>query len=187
MRNLRLKKLFKTLKQSSARLPIVSELTYPLQQIIEVKERRVDTAEKLLKKKRELLQAEQTKLDKALDEKQKVQTHYDNKLQQLRETLDEGTTSEKVEIMKNYLDVVKEKLIKEGKKVEAQQKEVTKAKQAVEEAHKDLKKKRQEVDNLETHKKEWTKEAKRELERKEEIEQDELGSIMYLNRKRKSY
>lgn len=165
----------------------MSDLDYPLQQIIEVKERRVEQAEKLLKEKQEALEQENQKLVKAQNAREQVKTHYDSKLQQLRDSLDEGTTSEKIKMMKMYIDVVKEKLVEEDKKLEAQQEVVTKAEEAVEEAHEDLQKKRQEVDNLETHKEEWTKEAKRELERKEQIEQDELGSIMYLNRQRRGY
>ena len=165
----------------------MSELDYPLQQIIEVKEKRVENAEKALQKAKEALAQEQKKLEQAQAAKDQVQVHHDSKLQQLRDALDEGTTSEKVEMMKMYIDVVKEKLVEEIQKVEAQEEEVKKAEDAVEEAHKILKKKRQEVDNLETHKEEWMKEAQLELERKEQIEQDELGSIMYLNRQRKGY
>ncbi len=163
----------------------MSELDYPLEQIIEVKKRRVEEAEKELKKRKEKLEKETQSLNKAKQARDQVKNHHTEKLQQLRASLDEGTTSDKIEQMKRYLDVVKEKLAEEEKKVEKQQKVVDEAQKAVDEAEQELKRKRQEVDNLYTHKDEWLKEMKQELARKEQIEQDELGSVMYLSRMRK--
>ena len=43
-------------------------------------------------------------------ERNKVKEHKNNKLQQLRETMDQGTTSPKIQQMKVYLKLVDEKL-----------------------------------------------------------------------------
>jgi hypothetical protein len=87
--------------------------------------------------------------------------------------------------MKNYLNVAKEKLAIEEKKVKDQQAQVEQAQKVVEAEKEILRQKRQEVDKLKNHKIDWTKEARKELDIIEGREQDELGSTSYLTHKRK--
>lgn len=153
--------------------------SYPLKQIIEVKQRRVEEAEKVVKEKQAALLKEQQKLAEREAERDKVKTHKIEKLQQLRETMDHETTTDKIQQMKAYLKTVEEKLKVEEKKVKDQKDLVDKAEKQLEDAKNDLKLKRLEVDKLLTHQKDWEKEVKKENEIIEGREQDELGSVIH--------
>lgn len=157
------------------------KIVYPLKQIIEVKQKRVEDAEKVVLEKRQALQKEEEKLAQREAERDKVKKHQQDKLKQLRDTLDHSMTSPKVQQMKAYLKVVDEKLKVEEKKVKDQKEQVNIATKNLEQAQEDLKKKRQEVDKLMTHRKDWEKEMQKEMEIVEGREQDELGTIIYFS------
>lgn len=163
----------------------MSKVVYPLTQIIEVKQRRVDEAEKVVKEKQLALTKEQQKLAEREAERDKVKNHKKDKLDQLRETLDKEMTSPKVQQMKVYLKLVDEKLKVEEKKVKDQKEQVATAEKNLEQAKLDLQRKRQEVDKLLIHKKDWEKEMRREQEIIEGREQDELGTIIHTVQHRK--
>jgi flagellar biosynthesis chaperone FliJ len=158
---------------------------YPLAQVIEVKQKRVEEAEKVVAEKKKQLEREQEKLKRAEMERDKVKQHYKDKLQQLRHALDTGTTTDKIQQMRQYLTLVEEKLAQEEDKVKKQ-------KLALEQAEVDLKNAQdawkqciKEVDKLKEHRKLWTIQMMAEIEREEAKEQDELGSVIFLNNKRK--
>jgi flagellar export protein FliJ len=158
--------------------------TYPLQQIADIKKRRLEEAEKILQQKREALEQENAKLVSLEEEFQKSRTHYEEKINQLRDELDSGTTSDKVEQMKNYLKIVEDDMKIKKKKVVEQQGAVKTAEEAVEQARMDMLKKQQDVEKLDIHKKQWTKEARKEIQKKEASDQDEIGSAGYVRKKR---
>ena len=158
---------------------------YPLEQVLAVKHDRVEKAERLVEEKKRALQIEMDKLKKVEEEHNKVKTHHDDKLTQLRFALDTGTTSDEVLQMKAYLKVVKEKLAKEEVKLKAQQEQVRIAERNLNEAKLDLKKKRLEEEKIALHKEHWLKEARKEEDQKEALEQDEIGQLLYEAEKRK--
>lgn len=164
---------------------MVRKIQYPLAQVLDVKKKRVDDAEKVVQEKLRLLEIEQEKLIQVKRERDKVRDHRDAKLAQLRHAMDTGTTSPEVQRMKQYLEVVKEQLVGEERKVEEQNKQVRSAEAAVEAAREDLKRRRLELDKIKMHREEWEREAKRELLIEEQREQDELGSIMHQSKQRK--
>jgi flagellar export protein FliJ len=155
------------------------KVQYPLQQVLDVKLKRVEDAEKVVKEKQQILNQEQEKLKKCIEERDKMRKHYDDKIKQLRDELDHATTSPKVQQMKSYLNVVKEKLKVEDKKVADQQAKVDTATKDLEEARRQLQIKRQEVEKLEMHREDWKKTIRKEEEIKEEREYDEIGNIIY--------
>lgn len=163
----------------------MSKVIYPLQQVLEVKQKRVDDAEKVVKEKQQILDKEKEKLAEREAARDKVKAHQTEKLQQLREELDHSTTSPKIQQMKAYLKVVNDNLKVEEKKVSDQKKQVEIATQNLEQAQKDLKLRRLELDKLQYHKKEWERETLKEIEVKDTREQDELGSMMYSTHQRK--
>lgn len=158
---------------------------YPLAQVIDVKKRRVEEAEKVVAEKKIALEQEIEKLTARQKERDQVKDHRQAKLDQLRSEMDHGTTCPKIIQMKVYLKIVDEKLKIEEKKVSDQKEQVKIAEQNLENAKIELKRKRQEVDKLLTHKKDWEIEARKEEEIMEGREQDELGSVMYLVHHRK--
>lgn len=159
---------------------------YPLEQVLDVKKKRVEDAEAVVKEKLKALELEKEKLKKREEERDKVKEHYHDKLAQLREELDgkkgEGTTSQKIDQIKVYLKVVQERLKVEEKKVKEQQQQVEAAEKNVEIAKNQLKARQKEQDKIETHKKEWTKEMKKEMALLETKEEDEIGSTMFLSK-----
>lgn len=164
-----------------------NKLKYPLEQVLDIKKRRVATAEKVLKEKQNILDQEHKKLKQYQDAYQEVVDHHKDKLEQLREALDEGSPTHKIEQMRLYIKEVKNKMYEEKRKVERQEKQVEKAQKAVDEAKQILKERRLEVDKLVTHKEEWTALEIKELSRQEAKMLDEVGSLVFLSNKRKEH
>jgi flagellar biosynthesis chaperone FliJ len=162
----------------------MAQQIYPLKQVMEVKKRRVEEAEKVVKEKREALEKEKQKLAEREAERDKAIKHYNDKLTQLRQSLDEGTTTDKIIQKKAYLKVAKERVKVEEKKVKEQQDQVDTATKNLQAAQDDLRIKRQEVDKLETHRKDWVKQMLKEEEIIEGREQDEIGNIIFSTKQR---
>lgn len=159
---------------------------YPLKQVLEIKQKRVEDAEKVVQEKQKILEQEKEKLAQREAERDKVKDHKKAKLQQLRDELDHSTSSPKVQQMKVYLKLVDEKLKVEEKKVQEQKTKVEAAERDLEEAKKQLYLRRLEVDKLKTHREDWTKEIRKEEEIVEGREMDELGQVIYNIRGKKS-
>ena len=164
----------------------MAKAVYPLAQIIDVKKRRVDEAEKVVLEKRKALEDELERLKEKERQRDEVKDHKKAKIKQMRDEMDQGTTSDKILQMRAYIKVVEEKLKAEEKKVIDQKAQVKTAEQNLENAIADLKRKRQEVDKLLTHKKDWLAEVRKEEEVIEGREHDEIGSIVYLTNRRKT-
>ncbi len=169
----------------------MGEEKYPLDQLAQIKQKRLEEAEKLLREKKEALAREQEKMDQIEKKRDEVKAHYTAKLTQLREKLDEGTSTTKITQMKQYLKLVVEDLAVEEKKVKAQKKVLEAAEKHVEEARQDLFKKQKDVEKLGLHQKEWKKETHKIKERREANEEDEMGSIMHhlkkIDKKRRTH
>ncbi len=165
----------------------MAQQAYPLKQVMEVKQRRVEEAEKVVKEKREALEKEKQKLAEREADRDKAMKHHNDKLFQLRQMLDEGTTTDKIMQSKAYLKVAKERVKAEEKKVKDQQTQVDLALKNLQAAEDNLRMRRQEVDKLETHRKDWIKEVRKEEEVIEGREQDEIGTIIFSSRQRRGY
>lgn len=159
---------------------------YPLEQLAIIKQKKLDEAEKILREKKAALEKEHQKLLEVEKERDEVKDHRFAKLTQLREKMDAGEPSDKIQQMRYYLKVVDEKLKLKEQKVKDQLKQVDIAKQNVETARLDLIKKQQDVEKMQTHRKEWEKEVKALAEHKETIETDEMGSVLHSRKKSSS-
>jgi len=162
----------------------MNSLKYPLEQLMTIKKNRYDQALKILEEKKALLAIEEKKYKEVQEERDTVLKHKQDKLTQLREKLDEGTTTDKIQQMKNYLKVVDERLAEKEKKVEEQRKKVAAAKTQVQIAKDDLLQKQKDVEKMEIHKKEWEKEVRHWMTKQEEKEHDELGTSSDILRKK---
>jgi hypothetical protein len=163
----------------------MAQINYPLKQVLEVKKKRVEDAEKNVLEKRKALEAEKEKLKQREIARDQVKQHHNDKLQQMRDELDKVTNTGKVQQMKAYIKVVKENLKVEEKKVKEQQAQVETAENNLKLALAELAQKRIEVDKLEIHKKDFIQSAKKEIEINEEKEFNEQGAIIYTMRKRR--
>lgn len=160
---------------------------YPLDKVLDIKKRRVEDQERVVAQKRQELAQEQEKLRLCEEERDKVIRHRQDKLNQMRDEMDRGTTSDKIIQMKGYLKVVDERIKIEEKKVADQKERVKAAEKHLEDALAVLKQKRQEVDKLVSHKKDWIKQKNRELAFAEEKEMEEVGQTLYTIHKRRGY
>ena len=161
---------------------MATKIVYPLEEVLDVKRRRVDEAYKVLQEKRKVLQQEKNKLLEQEAARDKVLKHRNEKLQQLYDLLEDITTSEEIQQHKRYIEVVNEKLAAEEEKVQKQKEQVELAEKEVLLAEEHWREKRKEVEKLETHKEQWLKQMKKELAAEEAKEQEELGSSMFISR-----
>ncbi len=152
---------------------------YPLEQLILIKQKRLEEAEKVLQQKKELLLKEEQKMKQVEEERDVVKHHKDDKLTQLRHELDTGTSSLKIQQMRLYLKEVVEKLKTKELKVIEQKKLLDAAIKAVEVARDDMLKKRLSTEKMDLQKQEWTKEQKILAIEKEEADSDEIGTIIF--------
>ena len=161
---------------------------YPLEDVLKVKIKRVEDAERALAQRRLELEQEKERLKEREQERDKVQNHMNDKLAQFRRELDSGTNTAKIVQMKDYMKVVKERLVAEEKKVADQKEKVKVAEKRVEDAKAELVLKQKEVDKLKEHRENWMKGMEKELEQVEAKEHDELGNIVYvLQQKKKEF
>lgn len=158
---------------------------YPLETVLTIKKDRVERAEKVVKEKRRILELEQEKLREREAERDKVKNHYMSKIHQLREKLDDGTTSDAILQMKSYIKVVAIQLAEEEEKVNKQKENVLAANKDLNKAEVELTRRRKEEEKTRLHKEEWLKEALKEEARQEENEQDEMGQLLHQLRKQK--
>lgn len=158
---------------------------YPLEDVLKVKMKRVEDAERNLRQRKLELAQEEERLKEREKERDAVQKHMTDKVNQFRRELDAGTNTAKITQMKDYMKVVREKLMIEEKKVKDQKDRVKGAEKRVEEAKLDLLQKQKEVDKLKEHKENWLKGVAKELEVFEAKEHDELGNIVYTLQQRK--
>lgn len=156
---------------------------YPLKQLTEIKQKNLETAEINLRDKKRILEQEQTSLTKKEKERDVVKEHRIDKLQQLRDHMDEGAVPHKVEQMKQYLKLVDEKLTVKQQAVVEQKKKVKLSEEEVEKARKELIECQQDVEKMYLHRKEWDREMHLIEEQKEGIEMDEIGSAGHERKK----
>ena len=158
-------------------------LKYPLEQLLTIKKNRFDQAVKILEEKKALLEKAVARLAEVTKERDEVATHKAAKLAQLREALDAGTPTNKIQQMKVYLDLVNEQLFEKEKRVTEQKKQVALAQNQVDLATAEMFQRKKDLEKLEIHRDEWNKEARQILERKEESVLDEQGQASHTVRK----
>ncbi|MCY3974100.1 MAG: type III secretion T3S chaperone [Simkaniaceae bacterium] len=152
---------------------------YPLAQLVRIKQRRLEEAEKELRRRRTVLDEETDKYRRLEESKNETLRHKEEKLDKLRTELDEGTTSDKIDRAHKYIDVVDEELEAKEKKVSDQHKAVETARGRVEEARRDVIGKERDMEKLRMHRREWEKEMKALQEYEAGIETDEIGNVMH--------
>lgn len=159
---------------------------YPLEEIEQIKKKRLEEAEKSLQEKKQFLEKEQKKLDQYTKDLELIKQHKIDKIRQMMDEMEKGTTSDQIMIKERYLKVVvEEKLKREHAKVVEQQKEVNKAVDEVEKARVLLEQRRQDVEKLRLHREDWEVEMRRLEAAEENKETDEIGTTMHTARKYK--
>lgn len=156
---------------------------YPLHQIVMIKKRRLEEAERFLKQKKEELIKEEEKLVKVKEERDLTLKHFEEKHDQLKSVQSQPALADEIESIKLYIKTVQVELEEKQEKVKNQQAEVAKAEEAVKAARANMLKKQQEVEKLRLHEKSWKQEIRLEELRKEGIETDDLGTTSFSQKK----
>ncbi|NGX41411.1 MAG: hypothetical protein KR126chlam4_01252 [Candidatus Anoxychlamydiales bacterium] len=162
----------------------MNAINYPLEDLVKIKQKRFEQAINLVEEKKVLLKREEDILTKVKLTKDKVLKHKEDKLKQLRDALDKGERTDKIMQKKAYLDVVKDNLEIEEKKVKDQQKNVVAAEKELEKARENLKQKQKDIEKLKIHRKQWEKEMKYVERQQEQLVQDEIGSVKHIMKKK---
>lgn len=165
----------------------MSQPAYPLQQLYEIKLKRLDLARKALKDKEHALEEENKKKKKLENERDEAKQHHAEKLAQIRQGLDEGLPSNKITQMRQYLKITQEEVVVRQRKVDEQQKKVDQAQAAVEEARKEVRKREMDIEKLDLHKIEWKKEVKILEEHAATLLNDEIGTVIHTAKKKKKH
>lgn len=158
-------------------------LHYPFKQLAEIKQKNLETAEINLREKKRILEQEQAHLTKKETERDLVKEHRMEKLQQLRDHMDEGAVPHKIEQMKQYLKLIDEKLMMKQQAVVEQKKKVKFAEEEVAKARKELIECQQDVEKMRLHRKEWDREIRLIEGQKEGVDMDEIGSASHQRKK----
>lgn len=158
---------------------------YPLQQLMEIKLKRLDEAERELAKRKEELEEEEKKLQTEIDKLQTILDHKAEKMAQMRAEMDQGTTTDKIKQIKSYLETVEDKRKIQDDKVKKQKLEVEKAEAAVEDALQNVFQKQADVEKLKMHRKEWDSEQLYLEKQEESKETEEMGTAMHVRKKKK--
>ena len=162
---------------------MANPLNYPLEELMVIKKNRFDQAVQVLEEKKTILEKTYETLYDVTKKRDEVLEHKRTKLTQLRDSLDEGTSTDKIQQMKIYLKLVEENLSAKEKKVVEQQKQVDFAQKQVDIATDELFQKKKDLEKMEIHKQEWEKEVHYWAERKEAGEHDEQGATTHQLRK----
>lgn len=158
---------------------------YPLLDVERIKQKRLEEAEKVLRKAREALALEEKQLAK---DKKSLQEIIDRKKEIIEEYFakfeKEKMTGEKIESTLGYVkNIVEEKIEKAKKKYEAQKTRVKKARDDLDVARHDHYLKNQDLEKIHLHYKDWLKEQKALGLLAEQNLMDELGSNIYTSKK----
>lgn len=156
-------------------------VVYPLEQVLAVKRRRAEAAEREAQEAQSALKREQEQLQKAQEQRNKVKQHYTDKLNQLRNILDHESRTDDLQLARNYVNLVANKLRTEEERVQKQQYQVDAAEAAFEMAKQKWKKHLKEVEKIDKHRKEWMYIALKESRKQEDKEIEEVGTLMYLS------
>ncbi|WP_108624020.1 type III secretion T3S chaperone [Candidatus Similichlamydia epinepheli] len=161
-------------------------VVYPLEQVLAVKVRRLEIAEREMNEKKKILEEEQEKLLQTEQQRDEVKQHHIEKLMQFREILDHETRTNEVQQARNYIDLVADKLRTAEERVQKQKQQCDAAQLAFDEARKNWKQRRKEVEKIESQRESWLREAIKEYRKEEAKELEEVGTLMYLSNRLKN-
>ncbi|MEC8306543.1 MAG: hypothetical protein VXZ72_01635 [Chlamydiota bacterium] len=157
---------------------------YPITQLMIIKKKRLESAEKAWKKAKEKLQNERAKEKKLEKEKDKSLSHRNDKLRQLRQQLDSGEPSEVILATKRYLTITNEDLDAKQRVWQAQKEVVAQADQEVKLARKECIQKECDLEKIKEHQILWLRDHHKHEVRIQDKEEDELGMLTHQQHQR---
>lgn len=158
---------------------------WELDDLISVKKMREDKALKALHKAKEELESQIRIYKKHLRAIEVANKNVKDQAVLMHKEMKDGTTRNKVEQRGYYIEKLKEVVDRRKRDLKRQREKVKNAKEKVNESQKFYSDASKEVNKLKEFRKDWEKNKKLELLEKEESEMDEVGNIMFENRRMK--
>ncbi|MCK5787662.1 MAG: hypothetical protein KAH32_01520 [Chlamydiia bacterium] len=158
---------------------------WELDDLIDVKKRREDTALRKLRIKQEELAKQERIMLKIQQEYENAKSAVSNQIDILHNEMRTGTSRQKVEDRKYYIDLLKEGVVVAKESMNKQEIEVDKASENVKKARQDVIYASKEINKLKEFRKEWAKDTKERMLEEEENEIDEVGELIFDNRRMK--
>lgn len=159
---------------------------YRLQPVLNKREKAKQEAERVLGEAQKALALEKEKeaeceraIELAIQKKEDFKAEMNQKMM-------EGTLDvEKIKMHKNYLKSLDFEIEQARQRLEEQKVVVQQAEQVVEEKRMVLIDATKEFQAIEKHKENWIKQLKKEMEEAEQKEQEEIGNVLYVQRKQR--
>jgi flagellar export protein FliJ len=159
---------------------------YRLQPVLDKRQKIKEDAEKALGAAQKELDAEKKKEQEcaeAVENAKRAKEEF--KAEMNRKMLTENLEINKITMLKNYVKSL-EYLIEQAKeKLEQQKVRVKQAEKVVDQKRGELLEATKEFQAIEKHKEKWAEAIKKEMEEAEQKEQEEIGNVLYLQRKQK--
>lgn len=157
---------------------------YRLQIILDKRQKLKEDAEKLLADAQKELEGERTKEKECVQAVEDAKQKKENAKIELNQKIMEGKLSiEKVRMGKDHLKSLDFEIKKAQEKLEQQRERVKEAEAFVEQRRSELVEKTKDYQAIEKHKEKWVQNVKREIETAEQNEQEEVGNVLFVQRK----
>lgn len=158
---------------------------YRLQPVLDKRQKIKEEAEKALGTAQKALDAEKKKEEECIQAvEQAKRTKEEFKVEMNQKMLKENLEVSKITMLKNYLKSLDYAIVQAQEKLQEQKLRVQKAENVVEEKRAELIEATTEFQAIEKHKQKWIEGIKKEMEEAEQKEQEEIGNVLYLQRKR---
>lgn len=163
----------------------MSKQKYRLQPVLDKRQKIKEDAEKALGVAQKALDAEKKKEEECAQAVEKAkQDKEDYKIEMNRKILNDNLEVSKITMLKNYMKSLDYAIVKAQEKLEEQKARVQQAEKVVEQKRAQLIEATTEFQAIEKHKEKWIEGVKKEEEETEQKEQEEIGNVLYLARKR---
>jgi flagellar export protein FliJ len=159
---------------------------YRLQTLLEMRERAEEEAKQAFSEAMKALHKEKESLKKLEDDLARRKAERKAKVQAyLAEVMKKGVGAGNINQMNTFENRLKDEEAQVGLEIEKQKEAVRQAEQFVEVKRAEMADAAKEKKAIEKHKENWAKEVKKERDQKEELNQEEIGNTLHLQRVRR--
>jgi flagellar export protein FliJ len=159
---------------------------YRLQTLLEIRERAEEEAKQAFSAASKVVQKEKEQQKKLEDDLARRKATRKEKMQQyLAEVMKKGVGAGGIGAMNTYENRLKDEEAQVALDIERQKESVRQAEQTLEEKRLEMAEAAKEKKAIEKHKDNWKKEVKKERDAKEEMNQEEIGNALHLQRTRR--
>lgn len=159
---------------------------YRLQMVLEQREAEKKKKEEQLAETQKALREEKKKLEELEEERRQVDVRKEQATQDFHARMMQPgcNIAEEADRHDWYQKAQNAEAERIDGEIAAQKQAIRRAEQRVEEARHELTQAATELQAMEKHKEKWTKEVKREIAEKEQLQQEEIGEAMWLAQRR---